>query len=60
MSRVYHETTSLIHKNIKQDTSIRLVFLSGLGSPIRQQREAFFRRFALTSGISYTDRKSVV
>jgi len=54
MSRIYHETTPLIYKNITQDSPIRLVFLSGMGTPVRQQREGFFRRFALTSGISYT------
>lgn len=54
MKRIYHLTTPLIYKNIQQDSPVRLVFLSGMGSPIRLQREAFFRRFALTHGISYT------
>ena len=53
MSRVYYDPTAVIYKNIRQDSPIGLVFLSGLGTPISQQREAYFRRFALTSGISY-------
>lgn len=53
MKRTYNETNILLYKNIRQDSDVRLIFLSGLGTPIRQQREAFFRRFALTHGISY-------
>ncbi|MGN0919469.1 MAG: alpha/beta fold hydrolase [Alphaproteobacteria bacterium] len=53
MTRIYHQTDSLIYKNIQQNSFVRLVFLSGLGTPIRQQREGFFRRFALMQGISY-------
>ncbi len=53
MMRIYHKTDNLIYKNIQQDSDIRLIFFSGMGSPIRSQREAFFRRFALTNGISY-------
>ena len=53
MKRVYHPTDKLIYKHIQQDSVVRLIFLSGMGSPVRQQRECFFRRFALTRGISY-------
>ena len=53
MKRIYHPTSKLIYKNIQQDSDVRLIYFSGMGSPIRSQREAFLRRFALTQGISY-------
>lgn len=48
-----NKTASLIHKNISNYSPIRLVFLSGLGTPIQQQQEIFFHRFALMNSISY-------
>ncbi len=53
MKRIYRKTNSLIYKNIDLETDKRIVFLSGLGLPIRQQREGFIRRFALNQGVSY-------
>lgn len=42
-----------IYKKIDKHSPFRIVFLSGLGLDIRQQREGFFRRFALTHSVSY-------
>lgn len=43
----------LVYKNINKDSSLRIVFLSGLGLDIRRQREGFLRRFSLTHNVSY-------
>lgn len=53
MKRIYHQTNSLIHKNIDLGSDKKVVFLSGLGLAIRQQREGFIRRFVLNQGVSY-------
>ena len=53
MHRRYNPTDAFIYKNIDLGSNKRIVFLSGLGIDIRQQREGFARRFALNSGVSY-------
>ena len=44
---------SFIYKEIDKQSPFKIVFLSGLGLGIREQREGFFRRFALTHNVSY-------
>ena len=53
MTRTYNKTNSLIYKDVDLESDTKLVFLSGLGLGIRKQREGFFRRYALTCGVSY-------
>ncbi|MBQ3116752.1 MAG: hypothetical protein IJC11_00315 [Alphaproteobacteria bacterium] len=46
-------TDDFIHKLILRDSSDVLVFVSGLGLNIRNQREVFIRKYALKNSMSY-------
>lgn len=47
------DTNQLIYKLNSNDSDDAIVFVSGLGLDIKQQREAFVRRFARRYGVSY-------
>lgn len=53
MNNQPNNTGNFIYKDIDKGSSLKVIYLSGLGLDIRRQREGFLRRFSLTHNVSY-------